>query len=323
MGQQIWPDEEREEEEGEEEEGEEEDCKLVEAEAAEAEYSDEGEEEWAESEEEEEEGGEEEWDELTPLLEYVMNHRPRDSLGGRCPIHVMTGRAPDLAIDLALWMGVKLKDATLLEGGVERIDQYCDKLEAALQQMHEEIKDKEMKRLRAQALKEAELTTAHRFQVGDLVMVACRDTSLNPVEKRKPAVKWQGPCEVVAVPTVSELHVCVLGDPPHIKPKPVHWTRVRLFAGKDFTRTPAIIKSAQHDVDKFKIEELCGWRVGPEGQVQLLVSWYGFESYDNTWEDITQVIDDNPYRVRNFLRQNAAGHPPLMKVYKELYDDGG
>lgn len=63
MGQQIWPDEEREEEEGEEEEGEEEDCKLVEAEAAEAEYSDEGEEEWAESEEEEEEGGEEEWDE--------------------------------------------------------------------------------------------------------------------------------------------------------------------------------------------------------------------------------------------------------------------
>ena len=36
MGQQFWPDEEREEEEGEEEEGEEEDCKLVEAEAAEA-----------------------------------------------------------------------------------------------------------------------------------------------------------------------------------------------------------------------------------------------------------------------------------------------
>ena len=57
--------------------------------------------------------------------------------------------------------------------------------------------------------------------------------------------------------------------------------------------------------------------------MQLLVSWYGFEEDDNTWEDIGQVIEDNPYRVRNFLRQNAAGHPPLQKIYDEQYDDGG
>ena len=116
------------------------------------------------------------------------------------------------------------------------------------------------------------------------------------------------------------MYVRLLGDPDTVEPKAVHWTRVRRFAGKEYTATPALIKSAQHDFAKFKIEDFVAWRVGPKGEVQLLVSWFGFEDHDNSWEDISQLIEDAPYRVRNYLADNAEGHPPLQAVYDAEYE---
>ena len=81
-----------------------------------------------------------------------------------------------------------------------------------------------------------------------------------------------------------------------------------------------MVKSAQHDFGKFKIQEFVAWRVGPAGTVQFLVSWHGFQDHDNTWEDVEQLIEDAPYRVRNYLAENAADHPPLQKVYDDEYE---
>ena len=58
-----------------------------------------------------------------------------------------------------------------------------------------------------------------------------------------------------------------MGDPDTIETKAVHWSRCRRFAGKDFTLTPAQIKSVQHDFGKFKIRDFVDWRVEPEGNV--------------------------------------------------------
>ena len=54
--------------------------------------------------------------------------------------------------------------------------------------------------------------------------------------------------------------------------------------------------------------------------MQLLVAWYGFEDGDNMWEDIGRLLEDAPYRVRNYLAENAAGHPPLQKVYDDEFE---
>ena len=92
------------------------------------------------------------------------------------------------------------------------------------------------------------------------------------------------------------------------------------FAGKDFFASPRMVKSAQHDTGKFKIADFVAWRVGPAGTVQFLVSWYGFEDGDDTWEDVATLLEDAPYRVRNYLAENAAGHPPLQKVYDDEFE---
>ena len=54
--------------------------------------------------------------------------------------------------------------------------------------------------------------------------------------------------------------------------------------------------------------------------MQLLVSWFGFEDHDNSWEDISQLIEDAPYRVHNYLADNDEGHPLLQSVYDEEYE---
>ena len=134
---------------------------------------------------------------MLPLLQYTINHRPRKCLGDRCPIEVMTGRAPDMALDLVLWTGHNLKDSTAIEVGVEQVDKHCDRVTASIDVMHEQIKDAELKRQRAKAAKEAKSPHAHRFEVGDLVMVIGAGTSVNPVCTEKARVRWQGPFEVV------------------------------------------------------------------------------------------------------------------------------
>ena len=92
-------------------------------------------------------------------------------------------------------------------------------------------------------------------------MVTGTDTSVNPVCTDKARVRWQGPFEVVAVEAdqPSILQVRLLGDPLTIKPKPVHWTRAKRFTGKEFAANPRLVKSAQHDLSKFKIRDFVTW----------------------------------------------------------------
>lgn len=171
-----------------------------------------------------------------------------------------------MALDLALWVGVKLEDAAVIDVAVDRVNKYCDRLQQAIDNLHEELLDQELQRHRSKMAKEANAARAHHFQVGDLVMVTVADTAMNPVNTSKPRLHWQGPCEVVSVEpgAPSELHVRLVGDNEDEPPKPVHWTRVRRFAGKEFHATPKIIRSAHHDWGKFKIRDFLGWRVGDE-----------------------------------------------------------
>ena len=58
----------------------------------------------------------EEWDLLLPLVEFVLNQRDRDTLGGRSAIEVMTGNKPSSPVKLTVWSGVKMKTAKKMVG---------------------------------------------------------------------------------------------------------------------------------------------------------------------------------------------------------------
>ena len=131
-----------------------------------------------------------------PLINFALNNmkRTRTILGGRTPIEVMTGQAPDTPVELVLWMGQKLKDATSVVTRLELVQQHCATLATLLDNMHEELRDAELIRQRKKAAKESrdKFKGALAFNEGDLVMVAAQDNSANPKRKAKPMVTWQG-----------------------------------------------------------------------------------------------------------------------------------
>ena len=47
------------------------------------------------------------------------NYMLRERLGGRSAIEVMTGQAPRTAVEMVLWLGKKLKDATVIKTTLE------------------------------------------------------------------------------------------------------------------------------------------------------------------------------------------------------------
>ena len=77
-----------------------------------------------------------EWDLVLGLIEYIINHRPRDVFNGKSSIEVATRRRPHNTLDFAMWKGVLLKDATKLEIKKARAGELCEDLAESLDRVH-------------------------------------------------------------------------------------------------------------------------------------------------------------------------------------------
>ena len=78
-------------------------------------------------------------------MNFVLNHRCLETLGGHTPLEVMTGRPPTLPMNLALWKGLKIKDAELIETPVETVNKYMDELVEAVEMLNDVVKTKQDK----------------------------------------------------------------------------------------------------------------------------------------------------------------------------------
>ena len=138
---------------------------------------------------------------ILPLVQAVVNYREREVLRGRRPIEVMTGRKPRTALDLVVWDGVLLKDTKGVVAEWKRVEKYCGRLIEALDQMHQEIRDKVELKRRQKAAKAVNASRAIQFEVGDLVMVAAWGNAahvkggLNYAHCGKDPMKWLTRCQ--------------------------------------------------------------------------------------------------------------------------------
>ena len=133
----------------------------------------------------------EEWEDVIPLINFGLSHINRPVLGGRTPLEVMTGRKPRSAVDIVLWCGKYLKDATNITANLDMVKKHCEDLEKAVDAIHTEITDKTMLRLRKQCAREAQKKRKgdHAFNVGDIVMVAGSNNSANVTRRTKIMMK--------------------------------------------------------------------------------------------------------------------------------------
>ena len=244
------------------------------------------------------------WAMVLPLVQCIVNHRERDVLNGHTPIEVMTGRKPKNALDLVMWDGVLLKDATGVVVEWKRVEQHCERLITALDQMHQEIRDAEEERRRLKAAKAANAGRALQFEVGDLVMVAAWGNAAHVKRGSKLCPQWQGPYEIVNPLSTTAYKVRLLGRPDK-KVKPVHWSRMKRFADATFPVNERLTRTAVNDCQKFEVDGFQAWRVDDDGDIQLKVRWHGFQSQDDTWEDVARLYDDVPVLVTNYLSEHV------------------
>ena len=90
---------------------------------------------------------------------------------------------------------------------------------------------------------------------------------------------------------------------------------MKRFAGPEFATTVELINSAQHDRQKFYIDDMRDWRQLEDGTIEILVKWRGFEE---TWEPAEELFKDVPEKVMKFLRENSSGNPPLQELKIKL-----
>ena len=254
---------------------------------------------------------------LLSLVQFVLNHREREVLGGRTPIQVMTGQAPTTALQLVLWEGHLLKEAKYHIVELKQVEAYCEKLAAALDIMHQEISDAEEVKRRAKAAKQVNADRAMNFEIGDLVMMTAWGNAAHVKRSHKLGPTWQGPYEVVQAISATTYGVQLLGRPDK-DVKKVHWSRMKRFGGADFDVTERLKRTAVNDCQRFDVQSFQEWRCNDDGTMQLRVRWQGVEPHDDTWQDIDDLHNDVPVLVRNYLRDHQGEDDRLDEAAARL-----
>ena len=255
-----------------------------------------------------------EWDLVLPVVEFIVNHRPRDVLGGRSAIEVSTGRRPKNALELVLWKGLKIKGATKMKTTTARVDEFCNKLVKSLGRLHEEIANEAERKQRKKTARQAR-NPGIRFCEGDLVMVSAVKNAANVQRHSKLMVLWQGPYQVVDVVSPTTLNVQNVGGG---KVVPVSWRKCKRLGGPELKVSDAVKTAAIHDLQKFLVEDLLAWK-GKKGAVKLQVKWRGYEEV--TWEPLENLYEDVPYLVRKYVEGvNSAALTAALKACENAND---
>ena len=211
---------------------------------------------------------------------------------------------------MALWNGTNMKDVkTQVCKAAELRGAHLVDLSARLQELHQSLVEMQSKRQERNQdrRKDAKLPA---FEVGTYVLLGRRVG--NP---EKLMLRWQGPYEVVDVPSPLIRGIRILGKPDGDLIT-VHVSRIRMFADSKLNVTETLIESAQHDARAFEVRDIVRHRT-EDGKLELLVHWLGFTKEDRTWEPVEGLLDDaNIYlrtAIKTYLRTAVEDDPSLAQ----------
>ena len=254
----------------------------------------------------------ERWPELLPYVQYIHNTTPSPSLGGRSPIECAFGYKPKDPLALALWTGTNMKNCkTQVAKAAELRGAHLTDLSARLQELHQSLvtaqSEQQGRNQSRRKYKGAKLPT---FDVGTFVLMGRRVGN-----QEKLMLRWQGPYEVVDVPSPLIRGIRILGKPDSDLIT-IHVSRIRMFADSKLNVTDTLVESAQHDARAFEVKDVVGHRV-ESGELELLVHWLGFSAADRTYEPIDKLLDNaNVYlrtAIKTYLRTAVEEDPSLAQ----------
>jgi hypothetical protein len=253
----------------------------------------------------------EDWNCLTPLIQMGINNSPRQSLGGFAPCQVHMGLPPFKPLEYLLTTP-KLSRTILAEefentlaDGIQRFVEARDQTATHLIQ----IVNKETDRRRKinERYHEHDKPQPIDLSVGDFVMLA------SPNKRQKLLSRWLGPY------TITELlgsHVFRLKDLISGNLVKAHAARLRKYSNALLNSEASIKEQCAFYADNLTIDMVKGHKV-VSGEVQLLISWDGFESDFDSYEPGKYIVEVASGAVQDYLSTlNAKDRAYLSRLLK-------
>ena len=246
------------------------------------------------------------WPSVLPLVASVINHSPSTALDGLAPVTVHCGLPainPVSVVFLPTERELRPVDISTVD-----FKAHVQRLQSQLWDSHE--------RVRAQPGRKRKPQPGEQpvdFDIGSYVLLAQRG---DKQRRDKLAVRWRGPARVIDFvgPLVAKVEDLVTGETSE-----VHCSHLKRYADRDLVVSKQLVSFAAHSCAGFVVRALLDHRLTPVAEV--LVSWEGYTSEDDTWEPLAVILADTPSTVRLYARtvQDRARREELL-AYLRLVD---
>eukprot|EP00474_Spongospora_subterranea_P008141 CRZ08599.1 hypothetical protein [Spongospora subterranea] len=240
------------------------------------------------------------WPDALPLVQLVLNHSPRPSLGGLSPVQVCAHTEPESPLS-------EIVPAYLPPLGAPVSPDVIIARHAALmtvfRDMHKAV-DQRRRDKRSKSRSQVSQTLPN-FMEGDFVLWGRREDSTCE-RNNKIAVRWLGPYRIVRVN--SEWHYTlenlVTGD--HVD---AHVTRIKFYHDPSLEVTQDLLQYVSSGIG-FVVDSFIKCRFHGD-RWELQVRWSGFEESDVSWEPASNMVEDVPVLVKQFIK--AHSHDVLVQ----------
>jgi transposase InsO family protein len=234
-----------------------------------------------------------EWEYLLPVVQANLNMTKVASLKGASPCQAFTALEPKTPLDVIIGDVAKELRVGQVQWSHAPIRENMDEIRESLKDLHREIVNERDKKYwkRAALRKHQEVFNA---SVGDYVLWSRVDER----RQSKLLVTWVGPYRIKEIHECS----CIIENLLNGELTEAHTSRLKLYAEQDFHVTQEVKDSISsqgillniRQIGDVKFDNLSGiWKIH--------VYWAGLQDLEATWESLSQVYQDAPKVVEEWL----------------------
>ena len=241
-----------------------------------------------------------EWPSVIRMVQSILNHSIRPSLGNRAPVTEFTG----LPADNPLRTLLPPAPATPVSLGFVKAQKLVrtDSLIKAIDDLHRNVSETRTRK-RKQALENHNKRTGvHEvnFDVGDFVLVADSEGKSG----NKLRVRWKGPRRVVRCESALVYEVEDLLNASHAL---IHVSRLKFYADSTLELSEILLDTIDHNDPHYNtVTKMLGLRFNAETkQFDANCKWRGFTHEQPTWEPFVTIREDIPEMLEQFLQSFA------------------
>jgi hypothetical protein len=251
----------------------------------------------------------EHWPQVLPILQYVLNQTPVESLCGLAPIQVAMGREPTPPIKEIFNPSTQTFTTVAIDS--ERLQEHFQQLRNELAQMHKNVVVQSKKNHERNQRK---YNVIANFDIGDFVLWS-RVDSTTRFEKLQ--FIWRGPFQVVD--TISD-QVFRIEHLTSKKQSIVHASRLKFYHDRSLNVTAELEEHVETQGFLYDIKSIDDFRWNPTvKRWEFNVLWSGFEESEATWEPFLTLLKDIPEQLQIFLSNTdkKQERKKLMRKHKK------